>query len=83
MKNDILNFLAELLKKKHDLPKGIDLATYRYIDSGHIDSISMIGFIVDIESYFDIEISDLDMESSEFRTIGGLINIINRKITKT
>ena len=73
-------FVLRLIGKKRKVPKDGDIDSFNYIDSGHVDSIGIIKFVVAIESDFDIEISEADIEFPEFRTVGGLVSIISRKI---
>ena len=80
MKDDISQFLILYIEKKGKLPKDIDINTFNYIDSGYIDSMALIKFVVEIEAKFDIEISEEDMLSPEFRTIGELTSIIKQKL---
>ena len=80
MTDSIRQFVLKLIEKKAKLPKNGEIDTFNYIDSGHVDSMGLIKFVLDIESHFDIEISESDMESSEFRTVGGLVSIIHKNI---
>ena len=73
-------FVLRLIEKKAKLPTDSDVDAFNYIDAGYIDSLGIIKFIREIESKYDIEISDSDMESSGFRTVGGLVSLINRKM---
>jgi acyl carrier protein len=81
MTDSIRQFVIKSIEKKSKLPKGVDINSFNYIDSGYVDSLGIIRFVVDIESSYDIEISDFDIESEEFRTVGGLTAIISRKLT--
>jgi acyl carrier protein len=76
----IREFILNFIEKKAKLPKGVDIDTFNYIDSGYVDSIGIIGFMLEIESEFDIEISAEDMLSLEFRTVGGVVSIISKKL---
>ena len=51
-----------------------------YMDAGHVDSLQIIGLIIDVEDEFDIILSSEDTESDEFRTLGGLSQIVARKV---
>lgn len=80
--NEILSFLVSELEKKGTLP-GADTESrmkYRYLDLGHVDSLSIISFVSSIEIRFDVEIDPEDMESEAFRTLGGLVGIIEQKL---
>jgi len=57
-----------------------DKLPYRFLDKGHIDSLGIMGFIMEIEEIFNIELSPEDTQSDEFRSVGGLANLINKKI---
>lgn len=77
----IQEFIGLLLEKKQALPLNIQLQDYRYIESGHIDSLGIMKFILEIEDKFKIEISDNDMLSDSFQSVGGLVEIIAAKTT--
>jgi acyl carrier protein len=81
MNNEIRKFVVKAIEKKSKLPDNCDLDSFNFIDTGYIDSIGVIKFVIDIEAEFDIEIDESDIESSEFRIIGGLISIIQKKIS--
>jgi acyl carrier protein len=80
MTDSITQFVVGLIEKKAKLPNNADISSLNYIDSGYIDSIAIIKFVVEIEAKYEIEISEADIESLEFRTIGGLVSIINKKL---
>lgn len=77
---DSMEYVIRLIEKKVKLPKDVDIDSFDYIESGYVDSLGIIKFILEIEAEYDIEISDSDIESSEFRTVGGLISFVNMKI---
>ena len=80
MHNDIRLFVLGLLEKKSRLPKGFDDAG-DFIKAGIIDSMGIIKFILELESRFDIEITEADIESEEFRSVQGVVEMISQKIT--
>lgn len=59
-----------------------ELLECEYLDKGIIDSLGIVELVVAIESRFDIELSSEDMQSGDFGTIGGLINIVERLLGK-
>lgn len=79
MKDTILEYISGLIQKKGKLPANCDIAEFNYIDTGHIDSIAIIKFVLDIETKFNIEITDEDMMTVQFRTVGGLVCLIASK----
>jgi acyl carrier protein len=80
MKDSVREYVLAAVGRKAKLPADVDVETFNYIDSGYVDSIEIIKFVVDIEAKFNVEISDADLGSPEFRTVGGLVAIINRKM---
>jgi acyl carrier protein len=80
MNNEARDFIVYLLEKKQGIPKSQDVSNYRFMESGHIDSLGVMRFILQIEDKFGIEISDEDMVSQQFQTVGGLSELIAYKI---
>jgi len=80
MTDRVRPFILKQITKKAPLPAGVDVDAFDYIASGHVDSIAIMKFVVDLESHFDIEISDADLTAPEFRTVGGLAGLVTRKI---
>jgi acyl carrier protein len=81
MQDSIRTFVLALLEKKSRLPKGFDDAS-DFIKTGIVDSVAIIKFMLEIESRFDIEITESDIESDEFRSVRGLVAMINRKMIR-
>jgi poly(ribitol-phosphate) beta-N-acetylglucosaminyltransferase len=79
MREYILKFVVAMIEKKGKLPKGADLEAFDYLEAGYIDSLGLTKFIVRIESEFGVEISDADIDSPRFRTIGGVVSLIEGK----
>ena len=77
---DIKKYIVAYVERKGKVSADVDLDTFDFIKSGHIDSIAMFKFVVDIEMEFEVEMTDEDIMSSQFMTIGGLTSIISEKI---
>jgi acyl carrier protein len=73
-------FILRYVQKKAKLPQGIDLGCFDYIDAGYVDSMGIIKFVMDIESEFDIVITDEELNSYNFRTVDGVIALIEGKL---
>ena len=76
----IREFIVKAIQKKSRLPLDCDVDAFNYIDTGYIDSMEIIKFILELENEFNIDISSKEVESKEFRTIGGLIGIVAAKV---
>lgn len=79
MAEKIQEFIIKYLSKKGKLPKNINIEEFNYIDTGYVDSMGLLKFVVELEQEFDVEISDNDIILPEFKTIGGLVKIIEDK----
>ena len=82
MIESIKEFIIHELEKKRAIPSGIDVEAYRFLDEGHIDSLASMTFILTIEDKFDIELSQEEIVSEAFRTVGGLASIVEQKLQK-
>lgn len=72
--------VIDIMSDKITLPNAEhDIDSFRFLDSGQIDSFSLVQLIMDVEEEFEIEFSTQDTQSDEFRYIGGLVNIISMK----
>jgi len=74
-----IDFLKEYLNEIKPIEMNDnEFLKYRYLDN-HLDSFGIIQFIMAIEEEFGITLLPEDTESEEFRTIEGVIKIIERK----
>lgn len=79
---DIRSLVADLLRARGPIPEGLALDAFDYIDSGHVDSLAVMKFIVSLEAALDIELTDDDIESQAFRTVGGLAALLERRVAE-
>jgi acyl carrier protein len=79
---EVKKHILDTIQKKYALAENVDLETFNYLDSGFVDSIGIIQFVVSLEDDFDIEFTDADMNAPSFRTIGGLIRLVEAKIAE-
>ena len=77
---EVHQFIRRRIEKKAKLPADCDPERYDYIKAGHIDSIGIIKFVVEIESEFDIIITEEELSSAQFRTLGGLTALVLSKL---
>mgnify|MGYP000618463551 CR=1 len=77
----IYEVIVSLLEKRGPLQSNSEqeIRNYRYLDAGHVDSLNIMQFILEIEESFDISLSAEDTQSDEFRTVGGVITLVERK----
>jgi len=82
MINDICGAIIDLLEKRGPiiLESGLEKKDYCYIDAGHVDSISLIQFILEVEEIFGISFTSHDTNSVQFRNVLGLTQIVENKV---
>jgi acyl carrier protein len=56
------------------------VADFNYVKAGIVDSLGLLGFVLELEEVFSITLTDDEIASPEFRTLGGLMNLIERKL---
>ena len=81
-KNKIEKKIINILNKRKKIKKNTNLKTYYYLDNGHIDSIEIMNFVVELEKVFEIKLFNKDIISRKFRSIQGLISVIHEKSNK-
>tara|TARA_B100000941_G_C28251384_1_gene421716 strand:+ start:402 stop:653 length:252 start_codon:yes stop_codon:yes gene_type:complete len=80
-RNTVKKFLIKILTKKKPFRSEIsDIEKYKYLEEGHIDSLELALFIASIENKFKIKLSPKNLSSKDFRTIKGIINLIQKKL---
>ena len=82
MINDIFGAIIDLLEKRGPiiLESGLEKKDYCYLDEGHVDSIGLIQFILEVEEFFDISFTSQDTNSDQFRNVLGLCQIVEKKL---
>lgn len=73
-------FIIDRIQVKDKIPEDCDHTKFDYVKEGYIDSIGLMKYIIDIETEFDIEIEENEILMPEFRTIKGIINLIEQKM---
>jgi acyl carrier protein len=83
-KDNITKEIINMLERNDPVPGDTtsDKLSYRYLDAGHIDSLSIINFIMELEEIFNITLSPEDTQSDGFRFISGLAAMIDNKINE-
>lgn len=77
---DIRQFLLDYIQKEYSIPSGIDINTLNYVESGYVDSIGMIRFVIATEEEFGIEFTDEELSEPSFKVMGSLVSLIERKM---
>lgn len=81
MSKPVRDFILKYIERNTPLPTGCEVDSFDYIQSGYVDSMGVVKFLVLLEAEFDIEITDQELMSSEFRTVGGVVDLIVMKMS--
>jgi len=73
---EILEFFKS--KEGFEQKSEYDMTNYNYLEMGLIDSMELVEMIVLFEDKFKIKFSTENLQADEFRTIGGLIKLVNK-----
>lgn len=65
------------LHDEHDEMRHTD-----YVESGLVDSLGLMNLVTELETIFDVELEEDDFMQENFRTIGGLIDIMNEVVKR-
>ncbi len=78
----ITKHIISLLEEDSKIPKKNKdkINTFEYLHSGQLDSLKLIHFIFKLEKKYKFKFTTSEKESANFRTIGGLVNLITKKI---
>lgn len=69
LQSEIAAFIADYL--------GVEAPTdVNYVDAGCLDSMALMNLVVALEERFDVELTDDEIVSDAFRTLGGLVSIV-------
>ena len=79
MSDSVTNKIINLLEKRGPVKLGEDM-DFCYMDAGHVDSVSFIQFILELEEVFNVTFDPEETASEEFRTLKKLTTLINRKL---
>lgn len=80
IKRELIELISELFKDK-----GFDIDIIEYvdlIDDLGMDSITFISIVVEIESQFDIEISDDMLLLENFKCVDDIVSIVESALSR-
>lgn len=76
IKKVVLDFLLDNVIKEVDILAD----NQQLIDSGLIDSISIVNVILFFEKQFNISFGEEDLAPENFETVNAMVNIIEKKV---
>lgn len=83
MKPSVEETVLSVLKQRGALPDEHDeMRQTDYVESGLVDSLGLMNLVTELETIFDVELEEDDFMQANFRTIGGLIDIMNEVVER-
>jgi acyl carrier protein len=82
MQCEISDFIAAHLRARGFASPNEDFDKLDLFESGAIDSLGAMHFAAALEARFDIELTDQDILSEDFRNVGGVIQLVRRAIER-
>ena len=79
-REEIKDYVVALMQKKYTLKEMDNLDSFNYVESGYVDSIELLQFLVEIEDHFEFEFEDDELTNARLQTVGGLVDIICEKL---
>ena len=76
-RESIVNKLAEIF----DISEAENVDEVNITTLPGFDSFRLMNYIVTIEDEFGVTLTSADTESQQFRTVGGIANILHKKIS--
>lgn len=77
---NIEEFIVDYLQREYTIPEDVDIKKLNFVDQAYIDSLGMINFIVELEDNFGITFTDEEIASEEFKVVGTLTELIEKKL---
>ncbi len=74
--------ILDFVEREYKLPENVDYDTFDFVEKGFVDSMGMVQFVAILEDEFDIEFSADELLSNDFKTVGGLEKLIQKKVNK-
>ena len=76
-KQTVRDFLLSFIQRNHILPKEVD--SVDLLAEGYIDSMAIIRLVIELESVFDVRIDEEDIASGAFKTIEGIVTLVEQR----
>ena len=80
MDRDVKQAVFDFFEERTPLPgdSEAERLAVGYLDAGLIESMAVVELVVTLEDRFGVRFEPEDMQSDEFRTVGGLIAVVSR-----
>lgn len=76
---DAREYILDALQREYTFKPSVDVDSMDFVKEGYMDSLGIVQFVAELEDDFGIEFSDQEMGSPDFRIVGKLIALVERK----
>ena len=76
----VREYILDALQKEYTFKLGVDVDAIDFVKEGYMSSLAIVQFVVELEDEFGIEFSDEKLSTPEFRVVGKLIALVERKM---
>ena len=73
-------YILDELQREYSFKEGSNVDEIDFLEEGYMDSIGLLQFIVQLEDEFNIHFTDDELASKEFKTVGRLIAMVEKKM---
>ncbi len=74
------DFILEELQKEYDIEGLENIDRLNFVEEGYITSLGIIQFVIALEEQFAIEFTEEELSSDDFKIVGKLVAMVERKI---
>lgn len=78
--DNIRKFILDFVEREYKLPENVDYEIFDFVAEGFVDSMGLVQFVTILEDEYDIEFSSDELLSNDFKTVGKLEKLIQKKI---
>ena len=76
---DIKEFVLDYLQREYTL-EAEDVMNLNFVETGYVDSFGLLTFILALEEEFGISFTDDELQDPNFKVVGSLVEIVERKV---
>jgi len=82
VKQMVEDYILEALQREYSFKPGVDVYAIDFIKEGYMNSLAIVQFVVELEDEFGIEFTDDELASPDFKVVGKLIKLVEKKAAK-
>jgi len=81
MNNKVKEYIIDYLQREYTIETD-DIMSLNFVETGYVDSIGMLSFMLSIEDEFGVRFSDEEMGDPNMKVTGKLIELVSKKVDR-